>query len=149
MITTTAFSRSRPFGAAADGIVPGEGGAALVLARMDDALRDGDPVLALVRGTAVNNDGRSLSLLAPSSHWKSALSSGYGTPQWVARARGKSGCSLAGGARRRTAGWSGAAPAVARTSTRTPARHSRFPPRERNRAETLPHANTEFRQALK
>ncbi|MGI5372898.1 amino acid adenylation domain-containing protein [Streptomyces sp. CA-251387] len=56
---------SRPFGAAADGIVPGEGGAALVLARLDDALRDGDPVLALVRGTAVNNDGRSLSLLAP------------------------------------------------------------------------------------
>ncbi|WP_128429546.1 non-ribosomal peptide synthetase/type I polyketide synthase [Streptomyces cyaneus] len=56
---------SRPFGAAADGIVPGEGGAALVLARLDDALRDGDPLLALVRGTAVNNDGRSLSLLAP------------------------------------------------------------------------------------
>ncbi|MFJ8536978.1 amino acid adenylation domain-containing protein [Streptomyces sp. NPDC093591] len=56
---------SRPFSADADGIVPGEGGAALVLARLDDALRDGDPVLALVRGTAVNNDGRSLSLLAP------------------------------------------------------------------------------------
>ncbi|GAA4073428.1 non-ribosomal peptide synthetase/type I polyketide synthase [Streptomyces shaanxiensis] len=57
--------RRRPFGAAADGIVPGEGGAALVLSRLDDARRDGDPVLALVRGTAVNNDGRSLSLLAP------------------------------------------------------------------------------------
>lgn len=56
---------SRPFGATADGIVPGEGGAALVLTRLDDARRDGDPVLALVRGTAVNNDGRSLSLLAP------------------------------------------------------------------------------------
>ncbi|MFJ7072028.1 amino acid adenylation domain-containing protein [Streptomyces sp. NPDC098781] len=56
---------SRPFGATADGIVPGEGGAALVLARRDDALRDGDPVLALLRGTAVNNGGRSLSLLAP------------------------------------------------------------------------------------
>ncbi|CAM5674781.1 amino acid adenylation domain-containing protein [Streptomyces chartreusis] len=56
---------SRPFGATADGIVPGEGGAALVLTRLDDAHRDGDPVLALVRGTAVNNDGRSLSLLAP------------------------------------------------------------------------------------
>lgn len=56
---------SRPFGATADGIVPGEGGAALVLTRLDDARRTGDPVLALVRGTAVNNDGRSLSLLAP------------------------------------------------------------------------------------
>ncbi|WP_432192487.1 amino acid adenylation domain-containing protein [Streptomyces sp. bgisy027] len=56
---------SRPFGATADGIVPGEGGAALVLTRLDDARRAGDQVLALVRGTAVNNDGRSLSLLAP------------------------------------------------------------------------------------
>ncbi|MGW0825996.1 amino acid adenylation domain-containing protein [Streptomyces sp. NPDC002845] len=56
---------SRPFDAAADGIVPGEGGAAIVLARLDHARRDDDPVLALVRGTAVNNDGRSLSLLAP------------------------------------------------------------------------------------
>ncbi|WP_051828371.1 hybrid non-ribosomal peptide synthetase/type I polyketide synthase [Streptomyces bicolor] len=55
----------RPFGAAADGIVPGEGGAALVLSRLEDARRAGDPALALVRGTAVNNDGRSLSLLAP------------------------------------------------------------------------------------
>nr|WP_062332451.1 type I polyketide synthase [Herbidospora sakaeratensis] len=57
--------RCRAFGAAADGFVPGEGGAALVLARLDDAERSGDPVLAVVRGTAVNNDGRSLSLLAP------------------------------------------------------------------------------------
>ncbi|MPY64894.1 hypothetical protein FNH08_49445, partial [Streptomyces spongiae] len=57
--------RCRAFGADADGFVPGEGGAALVLARLDDARDAGDPVLALVRGTAVNNDGRSLSLLAP------------------------------------------------------------------------------------
>ncbi|WP_051760210.1 hybrid non-ribosomal peptide synthetase/type I polyketide synthase [Herbidospora cretacea] len=57
--------RCRAFGAAADGFVPGEGGAALVLARLDDADRSGDTVLAVVRGTAVNNDGRSLSLLAP------------------------------------------------------------------------------------
>ncbi|WP_244313484.1 type I polyketide synthase, partial [Streptomyces zinciresistens] len=57
--------RSRPFGAGADGIVPGEGGAVLVLARLADAEREGDPVLALVRGTAVTNDGRSLGLLAP------------------------------------------------------------------------------------
>ncbi|WP_285581685.1 non-ribosomal peptide synthetase/type I polyketide synthase [Herbidospora sp. NBRC 101105] len=57
--------RCRAFGAAADGFVPGEGGAALVLARLDDAGRSGDTVLAVVRGTAVNNDGRSLSLLAP------------------------------------------------------------------------------------
>jgi amino acid adenylation domain-containing protein len=57
--------RCHAFSAAADGFVPGEGGAAVVLGRFDDADRDGDPVLALVRGTAVNNDGRSLSLMAP------------------------------------------------------------------------------------
>lgn len=57
--------RSRAFSAAADGFVPGEGGAALVLRRLPDAQRDGDEVLAVVRGTAVNNDGASLSLMAP------------------------------------------------------------------------------------
>ncbi|MFB7369836.1 amino acid adenylation domain-containing protein [Streptomyces sp. NPDC056222] len=57
--------RCHTFGEAADGFVPGEGGAALVLTRLDDAERAGDPVLAILRGTAVNNDGRSLSLMAP------------------------------------------------------------------------------------
>ncbi|MFE4309475.1 SDR family NAD(P)-dependent oxidoreductase [Streptomyces sp. NPDC056891] len=57
--------RCHAFGAAADGFVPGEGGAALVLTRLDEAQEAGDPVLAVLRGTAVNNDGRSLSLMAP------------------------------------------------------------------------------------
>ena len=57
--------RSRAFGAAADGFVPGEGGAALVVRPRAAARRDDDTVLAVVRGTAVNNDGTSLSLLAP------------------------------------------------------------------------------------
>ncbi|MFE5160888.1 amino acid adenylation domain-containing protein [Streptomyces sp. NPDC056697] len=59
--------RCHAFSAAADGFVPGEGGAAIVLARLDDAYRADDRVLALLRGTAVNNDGRSLSLLAPNA----------------------------------------------------------------------------------
>ncbi|QLH25716.1 non-ribosomal peptide synthetase/type I polyketide synthase [Streptomyces sp. Rer75] len=59
--------RCRAFGSEADGFVPGEGGAAIVLARLDDAHRADDPVLAVLRGTAVNNDGRSLSLLAPNA----------------------------------------------------------------------------------
>ncbi|MFG2803702.1 amino acid adenylation domain-containing protein [Streptomyces pseudovenezuelae] len=57
--------RCRAFTADADGFVLGEGGATIVLARLDDARAAGDPVLALVRGTAVNNDGHSLGLLAP------------------------------------------------------------------------------------
>ncbi|GIJ26431.1 hypothetical protein Vqi01_15930 [Micromonospora qiuiae] len=66
--TLSPTGRCRAFDAAADGLVPGEGGAALVLRRVDDAHTDGDPVLALVAGTAVGNDGRSLSLLAPNPH---------------------------------------------------------------------------------
>ncbi|MFE6918324.1 amino acid adenylation domain-containing protein, partial [Streptomyces rubiginosohelvolus] len=57
--------RSRAFSADADGFVPGEGGAAIVLTRLDAARRADDEVLAVVRGTAVNNDGRSMSLMAP------------------------------------------------------------------------------------
>ncbi|MFH9685567.1 amino acid adenylation domain-containing protein [Streptomyces sp. NPDC017413] len=57
--------RSRAFSADADGFVPGEGGAAIVLTRLDAARRADDQVLAVVRGTAVNNDGRSMSLMAP------------------------------------------------------------------------------------
>ncbi|MEU6957071.1 amino acid adenylation domain-containing protein [Streptomyces sp. NPDC045714] len=57
--------RGRAFSTDADGFVPGEGGAALVLTRLDAARLADDQVLAVVRGTAVNNDGRSMSLMAP------------------------------------------------------------------------------------
>ncbi len=57
--------RCRTFSSAADGFVPGEGAAALVLEPLSVAEAAGDPVLAVVRGTTVNNDGRSLSLMAP------------------------------------------------------------------------------------
>ena len=57
--------RCRAFDAAADGFVPGEGAGALVLASLASAEREHDPVLGLVRGTAINNDGRSISPMAP------------------------------------------------------------------------------------
>jgi acyl transferase domain-containing protein len=57
--------RCRAFSAGADGFVPGEGAAAIVLAPLASARSAGDDVLAVVRGSAVNNDGRSLSLMAP------------------------------------------------------------------------------------
>ncbi|MGC5031214.1 amino acid adenylation domain-containing protein [Micromonospora sp. DT229] len=60
--------RCRAFAAEADGFVPGEGGAALVLRRLDDAQVAGDEVLAVVAGTAIGNDGRALSMLAPNPH---------------------------------------------------------------------------------
>ena len=47
----------RPFDAAATGMVFGNGAGAVVLKRLPDALAGGDPVLAVLRGWAVNNDG--------------------------------------------------------------------------------------------
>ncbi|MGW5139033.1 polyketide synthase Pks13 [Nocardia beijingensis] len=49
----------------ADGMVRSEGGGLVVLKRLADAERDGDTIYAVIKGTAVNNDGRSNGLLAP------------------------------------------------------------------------------------
>ncbi|MFG6200627.1 amino acid adenylation domain-containing protein [Nonomuraea sp. JJY05] len=49
--------RVRPFDAASDGTVIGNGGGVVVLRPLADALRDGDTVYAVIRGTAINNDG--------------------------------------------------------------------------------------------
>lgn len=49
--------RVRPFSADGTGIVYSQGVGVVVLRRLDDALADGDPVLAVLLGSAVNNDG--------------------------------------------------------------------------------------------
>ncbi|MCI0398013.1 MAG: type I polyketide synthase [Chloroflexi bacterium] len=57
--------RCKTFDAAANGYVRGEGCGVLVLKRLSDAQRDGDNVLALILGSATNQDGRSNGLTAP------------------------------------------------------------------------------------
>jgi len=48
----------RPFDRRASGTVGADGAAAVLLRRLSDAVRDGDPVYAVIRGSAINNDGR-------------------------------------------------------------------------------------------
>ncbi|HTI78833.1 MAG TPA: type I polyketide synthase, partial [Acetobacteraceae bacterium] len=57
--------RCRSFDAGANGYVRAEGGAVIVLRRQSDAETAGDRIHALVRGSAVNHDGRSAGLTAP------------------------------------------------------------------------------------
>ncbi len=58
-------ARCAAFEASARGYVRGEGVGFAVLRRLDDALADGDRILAVVRGSAVNSNGRSDNLMAP------------------------------------------------------------------------------------
>ncbi|KAJ5788020.1 hypothetical protein N7457_003010 [Penicillium paradoxum] len=51
-------STCHTFDASADGYGRGEGAGALYLRRLSDALRDGDPVRAIIRGSAVNSNGK-------------------------------------------------------------------------------------------
>ncbi|GAA4432145.1 aminotransferase class I/II-fold pyridoxal phosphate-dependent enzyme [Bremerella cremea] len=57
--------RCKTFDAKADGYVRGEGCGAVILKRLSDAERDGDRILAVIHGTAVNQDGLTNGLTAP------------------------------------------------------------------------------------
>ncbi|MGK2881854.1 MAG: polyketide synthase Pks13 [Mycobacterium sp.] len=57
--------RIKSFSSDADGYARAEGGGLVVLKRVSDARRDGDQILAVIAGSAVNHDGRSNGMLAP------------------------------------------------------------------------------------
>ncbi|MFG3247806.1 amino acid adenylation domain-containing protein [Streptomyces sp. NPDC048187] len=63
----SADGRCRAFDAGASGTVPGSGAGVVVLKRLADALADGDVIHAVIRGSAINNDGdRKVGFTAPS-----------------------------------------------------------------------------------
>ncbi|CAJ1496945.1 SDR family NAD(P)-dependent oxidoreductase [[Mycobacterium] kokjensenii] len=57
--------RCKTFDAAADGYVRGEGCGVIVIKRLEDAIADGDRIRAVIRGSAINQDGASGGLTVP------------------------------------------------------------------------------------
>ena len=80
--------RCHAFDKNADGFVSGEASVVLVLKRLQDALDDGDRVLAVVRGTAANQDGHTVNIATPSREaqtnvYRAALAAGGIDPTTV------------------------------------------------------------------
>ncbi len=75
--------RCSPFDRKGDGLIVGEGAGMLVLKRLADALRDGDRILALIRGSGISNDVEG-NLLSPSSEGQlRALHAAYAKAGWT------------------------------------------------------------------
>ena len=65
--------RCHAFDAGANGFVRGEGGGMILLKPLGHALADGDRIYAVIRGTAVNQDGRTPGMTVPSPEAQEAL----------------------------------------------------------------------------
>ncbi|MFE7508082.1 SDR family NAD(P)-dependent oxidoreductase [Promicromonospora sp. NPDC057488] len=70
---TSPDGTSKSFDASANGYGRGEGAGVVVLKRLSEALRDGDPVLAVIRGSAVQQDGRTAGIMAPNGEAQAAV----------------------------------------------------------------------------
>lgn len=56
---------SRPLQRHADGLIPSHGAAVVALRRLDDAIRNDEPILGVIEGIGLSNDGRSGGILQP------------------------------------------------------------------------------------
>ena len=63
----------RPFSASADGTLCAEGCGVIFLKRLGDAVRDGDPIVGVIRASGTNQDGRTNGITAPSGLSQKAL----------------------------------------------------------------------------
>lgn len=63
----------KTFDAAADGFARGEAINAIYIKRLSDALKDANPIRAIIRNTGTNSDGRTQGLMTPSSEAHEAL----------------------------------------------------------------------------
>jgi acyl transferase domain-containing protein len=69
---SSATGKCHTFDAKADGYIKSEAVNAVMLKRLDDAIRDGDPIRAIIRGTSTNSDGRTPGIASPSSEAQAA-----------------------------------------------------------------------------
>ena len=65
--------KSYAFDSRANGYGRGEGSATVILKRLDDALRDGDPIRAIINESGINQDGKTETITTPSGEAQEAL----------------------------------------------------------------------------